>query len=62
MATELPPQSIHKAVVALISSIVFLAAEFGVPTDWVNDGLIAAVGTIVTPFLVWLVPNKPMDL
>lgn len=58
---ELPSleMTVHKAAVALISSIVHMAAMFWPTlTAIVSPELIALSAATVTPFLVWLVPNK----
>lgn len=58
-------QSMHKAVVALLSGLVtVLGIIFGVDfTEEYGIGTeeIASIGTIVTTFLVWYVPNRPKE-
>ncbi len=49
--------SIDKAIVAILSGIVFLAAEFGLDVP-ISEGVIAAIGTVITSILVYFVPNK----
>ena len=49
-------QGFNKATAAALSSAAtaLLVAYTDMPTE-----AVAAVGTLVTTFLVWLVPNKP---
>lgn len=50
--------SVDKALTAIVAALAYLATTFGytVPTEWIDEaqGVIVAV----TPFLVWLFPNK----
>jgi hypothetical protein len=51
--------SIDKALVALVMSALFLLNYFtGITTGFTEEMVTAAVG-VLTPVLVWLVPNKP---
>lgn len=50
--------TIDKAIAAFISSLTFLAgALFGWDFN-LGPELITAVGSVVTAFVTWLVPNK----
>ena len=55
-------QTAHKAVAAALSSVVALVALF-VPAvgDYASPELVAAVATIITPVVVYLVPNKVLQ-
>jgi hypothetical protein len=53
--------SVNKFVVALLGAVVGLVGEFGLDVSWAGDGMIAAVSSIVTAGLVWLIPNKEAD-
>lgn len=49
---------IDKAIVALLGSSVFMLNYFfGVDLGW-DENTLERLVAIVTPFLVWLVPNK----
>lgn len=50
--------TVNKAVVAILGGVVTLAATAGLDLSWASDGLIQGVGTMVTAFLVWLIPNS----
>lgn len=50
--------TVNKAVVAVLGGLLTLVGEFGVAPEWATEGLISAVGSMVTAFFVWLVPNK----
>ena len=50
--------SFDKAIVALLGSVLSIAATFGLNVDWATPEIIASVGGLVTTLLVWLVPNK----
>ena len=53
----------HKAVAALITSLVAIAAMFGISTGWATPGLIDAVsaigGALLVALVTYMVPNKP---
>lgn len=49
--------SIDKAIVAILSGIVFVAAQFGLDLP-VSESVISAIGTVVTAVLVYFAPNK----
>ena len=48
----------NKAIVALLGGIVAMLGVFGVEPSWLNENLVEAVATALTPILVYLVPNK----
>lgn len=52
--------TINKAVVAVLSGLVTLGATFGLDLG-IGEEVIAAIGTAVGAFLVWLIPNKEAD-
>lgn len=51
--------AMDKALVALIGALVYLASNYlGADLAWLTPDAIQNVVTVVTPILVWLVPNK----
>lgn len=48
----------NKAVVALLGSILTIAATFGLKVDWATPEMISGIGGLITALLVYLVPNK----
>jgi TRAP-type C4-dicarboxylate transport system permease large subunit len=51
--------SIDKALVALIMAVLWLVNYFTGYTSGVTEQTIAGLVGVLTPILVWLVPNKP---
>lgn len=52
--------SIDKALVALIMSGIFLLNFFfGLNLGFVTQETVATVVSLLTPILVWAIPNKP---
>lgn len=52
--------SMDKALVALIMSAVFLLNFFfGLNLGFVTQETVATVVSLLTPILVWAIPNKP---
>jgi hypothetical protein len=53
----------NKALIALIAGLIAVANLFspGLATGAENEDIIRLVVSILTPLLVWLVPNKPAD-
>lgn len=53
----------HKAVAAFLTSLLTLAAMFGVSTDWASptliDGVSVILGAVLTSAVTYAVPNKP---
>ncbi len=51
--------TIDKALVAIIGGVIYLLSALGViPADAVSPETIAGWASVLTPILVWLVPNK----
>lgn len=51
--------TVNKAVVAFLTSLVALIGALQLADlSWATEGLVAAVGAVVSAFLVWLIPNK----
>lgn len=51
--------SIDKALVALIMSVIFLLNFFfGVNLGVVSQDTVATIVSLLTPILVWAIPNK----
>lgn len=51
--------SIDKALVALIMAALWLLNYFTGYTSGVTEQTVAGLVGVLTPILVWLVPNKP---
>lgn len=52
--------SMDKALVALIMSAVFLLNFFfGINLGAINQDTVATIVSLLTPILVWAIPNKP---
>jgi len=49
--------TINKAVVAILTGLVTLLMTFGIDLG-IGQETVAAIGTAIGAFLVWLVPNK----
>lgn len=47
-----------KAIVAFLGALVTLLATFGLELSWASEELIAAVGSVISTALVYLIPNK----
>lgn len=51
--------TIDKAIVAILSGVIYLLSYLGViPPDFVSPETIAALAAVITPALVWWIPNK----
>jgi hypothetical protein len=51
--------SIDKALVAAIMGILFIVQTFsGINLSWLSQDTVATVIGLLTPVLVWAVPNK----
>lgn len=48
-----------KALVALLGALVYFLAQFGITIPWLTPEIIEDIAVGLTPFLVWLIPNKP---
>lgn len=52
--------SMDKALVALIMSVIFLLNFFfGINLGVVSQDTVATIVGLLTPILVWAIPNKP---
>ncbi len=51
--------SIDKALVAAIMGILFIVQTFtGFSTSWISADTVATIVGLITPVLVWAIPNK----
>ena len=51
--------SIDKALVALVMAVLWLLNYFlGLNTGWISQDTVATLIGLITPVLVWAVPNK----
>ena len=51
--------SIDKALVALIMGLLFIVQTFtGFSLSWLTEAQVATVVGLLTPVLVWAIPNK----
>lgn len=50
--------SFDKALVALLGAAVYFLGLFGVEFIWLTPEVIQNIAVGITPFLVWLIPNK----
>lgn len=52
--------SIDKALVAAIMGILFIVQTYaGLNLTWISQEAVASIIGLVTPVLVWAIPNKP---
>ena len=52
--------SIDKALVAMVMGILFIVQTyFGLNTSWISQETVATIIGLITPVLVWAIPNKP---
>lgn len=52
--------SIDKALVAMVMGILFIVQTyFGMNTSWISQETVATIIGLITPVLVWAIPNKP---
>jgi hypothetical protein len=47
-----------KAIIALLGSLVTIAATFGLELSWATPEVIGAVGSVLTGVLTYLIPNR----
>lgn len=49
-----------KAIGALVGGVLsWLVMKYGLPADWANENMVAAVSTVITAAMVYLFPaNK----
>ena len=51
--------SIDKALVAMVMGILFiLNTFFGINVSWISQETVATIIGLITPVLVWAIPNK----
>lgn len=51
--------SIDKALVALIMGVLFIIQTYtGFSTAWISAETVATLVGLITPVLVWAIPNK----
>ena len=50
--------AVNKAVAAAVTQLVALGAAMGLDVSWLTPDVVMLVSTVVTPLLVWWVPNK----
>ena len=51
--------SIDKALVAMVMGILFIVQTyFGFNTSWISQETVATIIGLITPVLVWAIPNK----
>jgi hypothetical protein len=49
-------EGVQKAIVAVVGAVVTVLAVAGIEAD---DGIVAAVSTLLTAVAVYLIPNTP---
>ena len=51
--------SIDKALVALVMGLLFIVQTYtGFSLSWISPDAVATIVGLVTPVLVWAIPNK----
>ena len=51
--------SIDKALVAMVMGIHYIITTFtGINTSWISQETVATIIGLLTPVLVWAIPNK----
>jgi hypothetical protein len=51
--------SIDKALVALVMGLLFIVQTYtGFSTSWISPDTVATIVGLITPVLVWAIPNK----
>ena len=51
--------SIDKALVALIMGLLFIIQTYtGFSTSWISAETVSTIVGLITPVLVWAIPNK----
>lgn len=51
--------SIDKALVALVMGILFIIQTYtGLSTSWISQETVVTIIGLITPVLVWAIPNK----
>lgn len=52
----------NKAIVALImAALIVIEQIWGFSASWLTEELITTILAVLTPILIWLVPNLPAD-
>lgn len=51
--------SVDKALIAMVMGILFiLNTYFGLNVSWISQETVATIIGLITPVLVWAIPNK----
>jgi hypothetical protein len=51
--------SIDKALVAMVMGLLFILQTYvGLNTSWISQETVATIIGLITPVLVWAIPNK----
>lgn len=51
--------SLDKALVAMVMGLLFILQTYtGLSTSWISQETVATIIGLVTPVLVWAIPNK----
>jgi hypothetical protein len=51
--------SIDKALVALVMGLLFIVQTYtGFSTPWITADTVSTIVGLITPVLVWAIPNK----
>jgi len=51
--------SIDKALVAMVMGILFIVQTYtGLNTSWISAETVSTIIGLITPVLVWAIPNK----
>ena len=50
--------SLDKALVAIVMAVLFFLSEFAGINLGIDETTVQTIIAAITPFLVWLVPNK----
>lgn len=51
--------SIDKALIALVMGLLFIIQTYaGVNLSWISADTVATIIGLITPVLVWAIPNK----
>lgn len=51
--------TLDKALVAMVMGILFILQTYtGLSTSWISQETVATIIGLITPVLVWAIPNK----
>ena len=51
--------TIDKALVAMVMGVLFILQTYvGLNTSWISQETVATIIGLITPILVWAIPNK----